>query len=354
MRRVGLLTAIAATAISVFPLDARQQTSAPATCDETTLNTQSYKLTTEEQALNVLRPQDRWWEPYGIWKGPHEIGDPNEGSARLAERAKELDDRNLLAHGYLARQYVVMAIDAKKAEDEWRRVIDGGAITWTASLYDVDPRSIFVLAFDRRGIRVFRFSQLAGELRTHFGVPDYPGPDRVEFWRAMGGCLPPNLDPEAEIAWSAVRELQPTTWTLRFELRDKVTISSDRRQQRTDDRLDVNLHPFTGEIDFRFGMTPWGARPVAADPEAYHMRVKQMLEMVFEVHQGASGASGCFGVHQGASGCFGVHQGASRCLQVLRGASGAMKCDTPLTAFGCAQLRHLEAPRSILKHPEAP
>jgi hypothetical protein len=45
-----------------------------------------------------------------------------------------------------------------------------------------------------------------------------------------------------------------------------------------EDTIEVNLHPAVGEIDFRFGMTPWGARPVGADPAAYHQRVKQMLE----------------------------------------------------------------------------
>jgi len=281
MRRVTFFLAAAAAASIVLPLGARQQTPSTetATCEQPSINAESYKLTIEAEALNVLRPREPWWEPYGIWKDPREIGNLNEASIQLAERAQELDDKNLLAHGYLARLYVVMAIDAKKAEAEWHRVVDnGGAVVWTGTLYEVDPRSFFVLAFDQKGIRLFRFSQLAGELRTHFGVPDFPGPDRAEFWRAMGGCLPPNLDPELQIPWSAVRELRPSTWALSAELRDKVTITSDRRKQRTDDTIEFNLHPYLGGVDFRYGMTPWGAQPVGADPAAYHMRVKQMLE----------------------------------------------------------------------------
>lgn len=292
MRRIEsfVLAAAAAAGLSASPVTARQQGPAPsgaATCEQTAITPESYRLTTEAQALNVLRPRDRWWEQYGIWTSPGEIGPINEAAVRLAERARELDDRNLLAHGHLARQYVVLAIDARKAEDEWRRVIDnGGAIAWTASLYDVDPRSFFVLAFDPRGIHVFRFSQLAGELRTHFGVPEFPEPDRVEFWRALGGCLPADGAPEAQIPWSSIRELRATAWTLRFELRDRVTIGSDRGRRRADETLDVNLHPRTGEADFRFGMTPFawgpmGPRPVGADPGAYHQRVKQMLETFF-------------------------------------------------------------------------
>ena len=119
---------------------------------------------------------------------------------RLAERAKEIDDGNLLADGYLARQYVALAVDAQKAEDAWKQVLDhGGAIVWTATLDDVDARSFFVVAFDRRGIRLFRFGEMAGPLRTHFGVPDFPGPERTDFWRALGGCLPPNAVADLEM-----------------------------------------------------------------------------------------------------------------------------------------------------------
>src|SRR5690606_22457228 len=100
-----------------------------ATCDAATIDDESYRLATEAQALNVLRPREPWWEPYGLWKEPREIGDVNQGALRLAERARELDERNLLAHGYLARQMIVLAIDAQKAEDAWARVLDnGGAI----------------------------------------------------------------------------------------------------------------------------------------------------------------------------------------------------------------------------------
>ena len=294
MRRVRLFAGALAMAsvLSLLPehsLAVSQPTpSGAATCDEAAIKPDSYKLTTEAQAMNVLRPRGPWWEPYDVWQEPREIGDLNQGSMRLAERAKELDERNLLAHGYLARQFVVLAVDAQKAEDAWARVLDnGGAIVWTASLYDVDPRSFFVLAFDRRGIRIFRFGQLAGELRTHFGVPDFPDRGRVELWRALGGCLPQNATPDAEIPWSDVREIRATRSTLRFELRDKVAITSDRGSRRTDATVEINLHGQTGDVDFRFVTTPFGgrpffARPVGADPGAYQSRVRQMLVKFFD------------------------------------------------------------------------
>ncbi len=232
--------------------------------------------------MNVLRPRSPWWEPYGIWQEPREIGTLNQGAVRLAERAKELDERNLLAEGYLARQYVVMAVDADKAEASWQRVLDnGGAIVWTASLYEIDARSFFAVAFDRRGVRIFTFSQLAGELRTHFGVPDFPGSDRIEFWRALGGCLPANAVPEAEFTWADVRDLRVTKWMLRFELQNKVEITSDRGQRRADSSLEMALHGQTGAADFRFAMTPF-PRPVGADPAAYQVRVRQMLLKFFD------------------------------------------------------------------------
>lgn len=291
MHRVGMfLVALVAAAVLPGSAGARQDpapSSDAATCDETLIDKDSHQLTTEAQAMNVLRPREPWWEPYDVWTEPREIGDLNHGAARLAERARELDDTNLLAHGYLARQYVVMAVDATKGASAWERVLDnGGAITWTATLYRVDPRSLFVLAFDRTSIRVFTFGELAGEVRTRFGVPEFPGPDRVDFWRALGGCLPPAARPVAEVPWGSVREIRATRWTLRFELHEKVEITSDRGHRRLADTLEVNLHRQTGPFDFRFGMTPFGRRPfydppISLDPAAYQARVRQFLDMFF-------------------------------------------------------------------------
>ncbi|HJR61399.1 MAG TPA: hypothetical protein VJ813_18455 [Vicinamibacterales bacterium] len=296
MRRAGLfgLAIVAAGLLTILPADAvRQVPASPQgpTCDETGIMPDSYRLTTEAQSMNVLRPREPWWEPFGVWKEPREIGNLNQGSVRLAERARELDERNLLAHGYLARQYVVMAVDATKAERAWERVLDNGsAIVWTATLLDIDPRSFFLVAFDRESIRIFRFGQIAGPLRTHFGVPDFPGPERVDLWRALGGCLPVGAVPEAEFPWSSVREIRATRWALRFELDAPITVRSDRGERRSDDTLEINLHGQTGGVDFRFAMTPFArapfnGRPIALDPAAYQNRVLQMLGKFFDPDQ---------------------------------------------------------------------
>lgn len=287
MRRVvPLLAAVVCAGLFASTVSAIQDPqpapAPPATCDAAAIDPDSYRLTTEAQALNVLRPREPWWEPYGLWKNPREIGDVNAASLRLAERAIELDDRNLLAHGYLARQRVVMAIDARKAEESWARVLDnGGAITWTATLPKVDPRAFFVLAFDRSGIRIFRFTQLAGEVPERFGFQEFPEPEQVDFWRALGGCLPAAAAPEAAIPWSQVREIRTSTRALRFELTSPAAIASDVRSPRRDDSIDVILHRRSG-VDPRFAMGPFGPRPYwgwgGPDPEAYLLRVRQMLQ----------------------------------------------------------------------------
>ena len=262
---------------------------ASATCDAAQISPDSYRLTTDAQAWNIIRPREPWWEEYGIWKNPREIGNLNEGATRLAEEARRIDPRNLLAHSILARQYVVEAIDAQKAEEAWKTTIDnGGSVVWTATLYDVDPRSFFVVAMNPRGMRIYRFGQLGSEIRTHYGVPEFPEPDQAAFWRALGGCLPPTDAPQVEIPWPEVREIEVTDYTLRFRLAGKVAIESDRGNRRSLDTVNVNLHGQVGAFDFRYGMSPYGRRPFFGRPGGvaathYEQRVKQMLDKFFVV-----------------------------------------------------------------------
>lgn len=280
MRRVSFLILFVTviTALVSLDIEAVPQPSTPspsATCDPAVIKPDSYRLTTEAQAFNILRPRDPWWEPYGVWKSPREIGDMNEGAMALAEKARELDDANLLAHGQLAREYLVRGIDARKAEDAWTRVLDGGgAVVWTATLHEVDPRSLFVVAFDRKSLRIFRLGELAGNLETHYGIPELPEPEQVDFWRALGGCLPPDATPEADIPWSDVTRISANNWMLRFELARKVSLRSDRGRGRDDDSLEVTLHGQSGPVDFRFAMGPY---PTSSDPALFQERVRQTL-----------------------------------------------------------------------------
>jgi hypothetical protein len=277
--------------IALMTTPPRAAAQAPATCDPERLDRESYRLTTEAQALNVLRPRSRWWDGFLIGKHLEDLADLNGTAIFLAERARELDDRNLLAHAVLARGYLVTGEDATKADAAWRRTLDGGgAITWTATLYDVDARSYFVLAFDKRALRVYRFGQLAGALDTTRGMPTFPDAGNARFWRAMGGCLDATDTPEAVIPWSDVAEIKSGNWVLWFKFRTPVKIRSDRGKKKELRALKVNLHGQTGDLTFYYNLQGTGApgsrdahrrvenlRGIAVGPTDYQRRVQQTV-----------------------------------------------------------------------------
>ena len=221
------------------------------TCDREKIESGSYKLTTRAQAMNVLKPRHSWWDSFNIGKAAEASWDLHDTAARLAERAMELDPSNLMAHGQLARVYLVLD-QPDLAERAWQRVMEaGGAVVWTATLYDVDARTYFVMAFDRAAIRVYRFEQIAGPVdRGRGGVPEFPPAENEAFYAAMGGCLDAKLVPEATIPWSHVREIKAGNWVLWFKLARPVALSSDRNQKRkTLDEIKVNLHGRAGEVE---------------------------------------------------------------------------------------------------------
>jgi hypothetical protein len=260
---------------------------APATCDAAVINPDSYKLAVEAQALNFTKPAYRWWDNYDIGRQAKDVEDLDDAAIVIAERARELDDGNLLAHAHLARQYLIAGVDATKAHEAWRRTLEGGgAVVWLATLFDVDDRAYFLVAFDREGIRVYRFGQLAGAIRTNMGVLALPGPEHEDFWRAFGGCIPDGVPPEAAVPWSAVREIESGNFVLWFELDPAVTIASDRGRRKRLNRLMLNLHTSRGDLDFRYGIAgPWGpvyVRPAASGPAAYQERVRGTLIQFFD------------------------------------------------------------------------
>jgi hypothetical protein len=279
--RLVIAAALMLSAAFQDPVPTAKDT-APLTCDPSSIAPESYRLTVEAQALNVTKPYYRWWDNYNIRKKAKDVKDAGEAAIVIAERARELDDRNLLAHAQLARLYVTAGVDAKAAHEEWRRTLDARrAIVWVATLFDVDDRAYFVVAFDRQGIRIYRFGQLAGALRTNFGVPEFPGPDREELWRGLGGCLPEGMAPEATIPWSSVRGLAAGNFVLWFELDRPITVTSDRGKRRTLETLMVSLHGTTGEFDFRRGY-PLQYRGVVTSAAAYQERVRGTLIEFFD------------------------------------------------------------------------
>ncbi len=225
--------------------------SADLTCDPKAIERDSYRLTTEAQALNVNADRSSWWDSFRLGKHEATLADLNDTATFLAERALELDPKNLMGHAILARQFLIQ--DAPEpAEAAWASVLDAGAaVVWTATLYDVNARTYFVLAFDRKAIRVYRFGQLAGEYAKKFGgIPEFPGPQNVRFWSALAGCLPADVVPEATVPWSDVKEIKAGNWVLWFKLTRKVQIADDGgKKKKTLDEIKVNLHGRTGSIE---------------------------------------------------------------------------------------------------------
>src|SRR5688500_9667177 len=179
------------------------------TCDADRLNRESYRLTTDAQAMNVTRPRTNWWDGFDASLRTHQnaLGDLNDAALTIAERALDLDPKNQLAHSQLARQLVILGEQGDRARAEIKALFaNGGALAWTATLYDVDARAFFVMAFDRAGIKVFRFGEAAPNFSKHLGVPEFPGPEAHQLWRAWGGCFD-RLRGEAFVRWGYVREI---------------------------------------------------------------------------------------------------------------------------------------------------
>jgi hypothetical protein len=279
-----LLLFASVSPVSAQGLDPRDLRAAPAlTCDSRQIDAQSYALTTRAQSHIVNEDRSSWWDGFNIGKHADDLYDLNTSATYAAERALELDPRNLLAHGLLARQYVVIGEDATLADRSWRAVLDnGGAVVWTSTLYDVDYKSYFLMAFDRQALRIYRYGELAGPFDTHLGMPQFVGEDRERFWRAMAGCIDPGARPEAVIPWSEVREIKAGNWVLWFKLTRPVTITSDRGKKKTLNEIKVNLHGATGTIDVLTSRdvldpTKVSVRPMGIGPLAYQQRVRFTL-----------------------------------------------------------------------------
>jgi hypothetical protein len=254
------------------------------TCDAGSIDPDSYALTTGAQAAIVNEDRSgSWWERFSVDEAAADLYDLNSSATYAAERARKIDPRNLLSYGLLARQYVVTGEDAELAHAAWRTTLDnGGAVVWTATLYDVDARSFFVMAFNRESLRVYRYGALAGSYPTHLGVPQFVGADRERFWRAMGGCIDPAARAEAVIPWSNVHEIKSANWVIDFKLSAPVTITSDLGKKKHLNEIKVNLHGAIGTIEThvsRDPTDPWKAdvRTIGMGPFDYQQRVRSTI-----------------------------------------------------------------------------
>jgi hypothetical protein len=211
----------------------------------------SYRLTTRAIAAAVTEERHDWWDSFDLGKYQYDLLDLNLAVVRVAERALEIDPANLLAHQILARQYLVLG-EPDLAEEAWRTVFaSGGAVAWTGTLYDVDARTYFLLVFDMRGLRVYRLDQVVEHVKRGFySIPEFPSGDDERFWASSAGCVPPEIVPDAEVPWSAVREIKAGNWVLWFKLDRPVEVASDRTGKRKSLReIKVNLHGATGSLE---------------------------------------------------------------------------------------------------------
>jgi hypothetical protein len=259
------------------------------TCDASLIKRESYRLATDAQALNVTRPRTNWWDGFDASLRTHQdaLGDLNDAALTIAERALDLDPRNQLAQSQLARQLVILGEDDRRTRAEVKKLFaGGGSLAWTATLYDVDARAFFVMAFNRDGITVFRFGEAAPNFPKHLGVPKFPGPEAAGLWRAWGGCFD-NLRAEAFVPWADVREIDAGNYVIWFRFNTPVTITSDNRNRKTLKVFKVALHGAMGTVDYR--VTPGSGEDdrwyedtrtftgVGRGPASYQDRVRLVL-----------------------------------------------------------------------------
>jgi len=234
-----------------MPVAASAASALPPSCHADRIDEASYALTTRAVATAVSEPRHRWWDSFDLGKYEYDLADLNLAVTRAAERALEIDASNLLAHQILARQYLVLG-EPELAQEAWRSVFAaGGAVAWTATLYDVDARTYFLVAFDARGLRIYRFDQVVERPeRGFYSIPKFPGPADTRFWAASAGCIPAEIVPDAEVPWSNVREIKAGNWVLWFKLDEPVRVASDRTGKRkTLDEIKLNLHGRTGSLE---------------------------------------------------------------------------------------------------------
>ena len=167
-------------------------------------------------------------------------------TAVAAQPAVACDDAALAAATDTARSNIIAGIDGTAAIEAWRHVLgSGGAIGWTVTEYNVDPRSPFVFAFDREALRVYR----AGIFSEN-------------VVRATGGCIDASIPPEAVIPWRDVREIEAGNWVLWFRLREPVTIRSDRGRRERVDELKAIFHGAGGgDLTFYYNLRREGRIP---------------------------------------------------------------------------------------------
>ena len=260
------------------------------TCDRSVIDPDSYAMATIGQARTLLSDRTDFWDAFKINKHVSSLGDLNLDAQELAARALERDRRNMMAHSILARQYAILGWE-REAVDAWARVIgSGGVVVWTATLYDVDAKSVFLMSFGRDAVRIYRMGQFTGALESRLGYAKFPQPAESAFYEATAGCPNASVAPVATIPWSQVKELRSGNWVLWFKLAQPVAVTSDRGHRKTLREIKVNLHGETGVVkilaernpDFDPGWDDEGeafkhVRGIGLGPWDYNRRMRDLI-----------------------------------------------------------------------------
>ncbi len=260
------------------------------TCDRRAIDAQSYEMATIGQARTLLTDRADFWDAFRINQHISTLRYLNLDVQELAERALERDPRNMMAHSILARQYAILGRE-REAIDAWTRVAaEGGVVVWTATLYDVDYKSYFLMAFGRDALRIYRMGQFTGPIDRRLGYAQFPQPTELAFYDATAGCPGSSVSPMLTIPWSSVNELRSGNWVLWFKLANPVTLTSDRGKKKTLRDIKVNLHGETGEVkilaernpDFEPGWDEEGeafrnVRGIGLGPWDYNRRLRDMI-----------------------------------------------------------------------------
>jgi hypothetical protein len=269
---------------------ARGATRVALTCDRRAIDPLSYDMATIGPARTLLSDRTDFWDAFRINKHMATLRDLNLDVQDLAERALERDRRNMMAQSILARQYAIFGLE-REAVDAWSRVMDsGGVVVWTATLYDVDVKSVFLMSFGRDAVRIYTMGQFTGPIERRLGYARFPDPTDVAFYEAAGGCPDAAVAPAATIPWSNVKELRSGNWVLWFKLATPVAIASDRGKRKTLREIKANLHGATGEVKMMAERNPdfdprWddegaafrNVRGIGLGPWEYNRRMRDML-----------------------------------------------------------------------------
>ena len=218
------------------------------TCDRRVIDSESYEMATIGQARTLLTDRTDFWDAFRINKHISTLRYLNLDVQDLAERALERDPRNMMAQSILARQYAILGWE-REAVDAWTRVVEnGGVVVWTATLYDVDYKSFFLMSFGRDAVRIYQMGQFTGPIERKLGYAKFPSATEVAFYEASAGCPNTAVAPVATIPWSNVKELRSGNWVLWFKLTKPATVVSDRGNRKTLGEIKANLHGETGEV----------------------------------------------------------------------------------------------------------